>query len=200
VNPAVEDEEKETADRAFTSGRCEGCAAETCGRQQVIGRILGGGDRRLCLDCLGASLGSTPEQLCELVGKYLVRRECYREDWRAAQVCGDDGRSPCCPSRLEHSTAPPSWYRAELFQAPAGDALPEPDLTVDAEEAGCGDLMVLLLRSIRKLGGGEVLKLTARDPGASADIPSWCRLTGHSLLAGPVDPDAATYYIRRKES
>lgn len=74
-----------------------------------------------------------------------------------------------------------------------------PDLCVDAEESGCGDLIVLLMRSVRKIRPGEVLELIARDPGASADIPSWCRLTGHTLLAGPFG-EAPTYQIRRKES
>jgi tRNA 2-thiouridine synthesizing protein A len=132
--------------------------------------------------------------LCELVGNYLVRRECYRKDWLNAAPCACDGQAPCCPSRLEHSDHPPAWYSPELFTRTA-EELPEPDLTVDAEEAGCGDLMVLLMRSIRKLEPGQVLALTARDPGAEADIPSWCRLTGHPLLAGP---EGATYYIQRK--
>ena len=180
-------------------GRCS-CGAVFCGRQQVIGRILAPADAERCLDCLAASLGSTPEQLCQLVGRYLSGRQCYRDDWRAAATCDDDGRAPCCPSRLEHSATPPAWCRAELFGSRGDEVeLPAPDLVVDAEEAGCGDLMVLLMRSIRTLAPGAVLQLTARDPGATADIPSWCRLTGHSLLAGPVDPDAATYYIRRKE-
>ena len=48
---------------------------------------------------------------------------------------------------------------AALFTMPA-DNLPEPDLEVDAEESGCGDLMVLLLRSIRKVPPGGVLRLT----------------------------------------
>ena len=30
---------------------------------------------------------------------------------------------------------------------------------------------------------GQVLRLVARDPGALEDIPAWCRLTGHTLVA-----------------
>ena len=74
-----------------------------------------------------------------------------------------------------------------------------PDLEVDAEESGCGDLMVLLMRSIRKVPPGGVLRLIARDPGAGADIPSWCRLTGHELLAEPASDEEADYIIRRKQ-
>lgn len=164
----------------------------------MISRVLGNPEALRCLDCLSVDLGSPPEQLCVLVGRYLVHRECYRQEWIAARPCAADGQAPCCPSRLENSEKPPPWYRVELFTPPR--ETPEPDAVVDAEESGCGDLMVLLMRSIRRLAPGEVLELIARDPGAEADIPAWCRLTGHSLLAGPTGPDNASYFIRRKES
>lgn len=181
--------------------RCGTCKAALCDRQRVIAAALSGAEECAprCLECLGAELGASPEQLCALVGRYLVHRECYRSDWRTARPCDADGQAACCPSRLENGPTPPSWYRADLFAPRGGEETPEPDLTVDAEEAGCGDLMVLLMRSIRKLPTGGVLALTARDPGAEQDIPSWCRLTGHMLLAGPVGPERATYYLRRTE-
>jgi tRNA 2-thiouridine synthesizing protein A len=164
----------------------------------VICKVLGGKHDLLCLECLARSLGSEPDKICSLVGSYLARRECYRQDWQAAAVCSSDGEAPCCPSRLEHAAVPPTWYRRDLFERPPLPEVPVADLTVDAEEAGCGDLMVLLMRSIRQVQPGQVLALTARDPGASADIPSWCRLTGHTLLARS-GPDEATYSIQRKE-
>jgi tRNA 2-thiouridine synthesizing protein A len=176
---------------------CSGCGVGICGRQAVISRVLGGKGSRRCLACLGGGLGAAPEQLCELVGNYLARRECYRREWLAAAPCDRDGQAPCCPSCLENSPDPPAWLRPELFALAESDDLPEPDLTVDAEESGCGDLMVLMMRSIRKLAPGDVLELIARDPGAAADIPSWCRLTGHALLAGPTGVEGATYYIRK---
>lgn len=179
---------------------CSTCGRSVCGRQQVICRILGGKGSRLCLECLGRSLETPPGRLCELVGNYLARRECYRRDWQRASICDHDGQAPCCPSRLEHAPEPPGWFRPELFTPAGNDELPEADFEVDAEEAGCGDLMVLLMRSIRKLAPGQVLRLTARDPGAAADIPSWCRLTGHRLLAGPTGEEDADYYIQRKEN
>lgn len=179
---------------------CAACGAGICGRQAVISRILGGRGRCFCLACLSTRLAAPPEQLCDLVGNMLAHRECYRKEWRAALPCDRDGQAPCCPSRLEHAAVPPSWCRAELFEEEdvKEESLPAPHLRVDAEESGCGDLMVLLMRSIRKLQPGQVLELTARDPGAGADIPSWCRLTGHALLAGPTGPESALFYIRRK--
>ena len=43
---------------------------------------------------------------------------------------------------------------------------------------------------------GQIMKLTARDPGAPADIPAWCRMTGHTLMT----ETHPVYLIRRKES
>ena len=170
---------------------CSACGADLCERQRVISGILGGKEAPRCLGCLSEELGSTPEQVCKLVGGYLVRRECYRNDWIAARPCAADGQTACCPSRLENAADPPAWYRPEIFTSPR----PDPDLVIDAEESGCGDLMVLLMRSIRQIEPGQVLEFTARDPGAAADIPAWSRLTGHPLLSDPVD---CTYLIRRK--
>ena len=47
-----------------------------------------------------------------------------------------------------------------------------------------------------RLGAGQILKLLCRDPGAPADLPAWCRLTGHQLLWA----DEHTFYIQRKEA
>jgi tRNA 2-thiouridine synthesizing protein A len=60
---------------------------------------------------------------------------------------------------------------------------------------GCGDLVLELRGRVEALGSGRVLRLTARDPGAPADIPAWCRMTGHALVSAhhPI------YLIRRKE-
>ena len=173
---------------------CSTCGAALCGRQVVIAKILGWSVPR-CLDCAAADLGSSPDALCSLVGGYLSRRECYRRDWMAAATCGEDDRAPCCPGRVESAEQPPEWFRAELFHPGAGLTADDADQFVDAEESGCGDLMVLLLRSIRKTPPGGILGIRALDPGAPADIPSWCRLTGHELLRD--GEDDGVYYIRR---
>jgi len=70
------------------------------------------------------------------------------------------------------------------------------DARWDAGDLGCGDLVLELRFRMDALRPGQLLELTARDPGARADIPAWCRMTGHTLIteAHPV------YQIRRKES
>jgi tRNA 2-thiouridine synthesizing protein A len=72
----------------------------------------------------------------------------------------------------------------------------EPDDAWDAGDLGCGELVFDLMMRLRALGPGQVLKLTATDPGAPQDLPAWCRLTGHRLLRA----DPPHYFIERKES
>lgn len=70
------------------------------------------------------------------------------------------------------------------------------DTTWDAGDLGCGELVLQLRFRIEQLEPGALLRLVAVDPGARADLPAWCRLTGHALVAA----DHPVYLIRRKES
>jgi tRNA 2-thiouridine synthesizing protein A len=70
----------------------------------------------------------------------------------------------------------------------------DPDGEWDAGDMGCGDLVLELHYRIARLEPGQVLKVTALDPGAPADMPAWCGLTGHALVSA-VPP---VYFIRRK--
>jgi tRNA 2-thiouridine synthesizing protein A len=66
----------------------------------------------------------------------------------------------------------------------------------DAGDLGCGELVMDLMLRLRELKPGEVLKLTASDPGAPADIPAWCRMTGHTLCH--VNPANHDFFIQHK--
>lgn len=74
---------------------------------------------------------------------------------------------------------------------------PRPDFSWDAGDMGCGELVVKLkLKLHKELQPGDVLELTATDPGAPEDIPAWCRLTRNPLLSY----DHPKYYIQVKEN
>ena len=66
----------------------------------------------------------------------------------------------------------------------------------DAGDMGCGELLLELRTRLDTLRPGQVMKLTARDAGAPADIPAWCRMTGHILM----NQTHPVYLIQRKES
>lgn len=69
----------------------------------------------------------------------------------------------------------------------------------DMGELSCGDLVMAILKMLRPLQPGDVVEIRAMDPAAPIDIPAWCRLTGHTLVAGPCGPDKAHYFIQKKE-
>jgi tRNA 2-thiouridine synthesizing protein A len=52
----------------------------------------------------------------------------------------------------------------------------------NAGESGCGSLIVGLKRQLEQMKTGEMLRVTAHSAGAPADLPAWCRMTGHSLI------------------
>ncbi len=70
------------------------------------------------------------------------------------------------------------------------------DLEWNAGEMSCGDLVLELRRRVRE-APGSVIKVTALDAGAPADLPAWCRMTGHALLAQ--DAQLKAYWIRAKD-
>jgi tRNA 2-thiouridine synthesizing protein A len=76
-----------------------------------------------------------------------------------------------------------------------GDEAPRADATWDAGDLACGELVLELRGRMETMRPGQVLRLVALDAGARADLPAWCGLTGHTLLAAahPV------YVIRRKK-
>jgi tRNA 2-thiouridine synthesizing protein A len=69
------------------------------------------------------------------------------------------------------------------------------DTTWDAGDLGCGELVLQLRFRMEGLEPGAVLRLVALDAGARADVPAWCRLTGHALMAA----EHPVYFIRKKE-
>jgi tRNA 2-thiouridine synthesizing protein A len=69
------------------------------------------------------------------------------------------------------------------------------DAEWNAGDLGCGELVLELRGRLQAMAPGQVLRLVAHDPGAPADIPAWCRLTGHAL----VSEQHPVYLSRRKE-
>jgi len=79
--------------------------------------------------------------------------------------------------------------------ADISNAIPAHDQEWNAGDLACGELVLELRRRVRA-APGQVFKIIALDPGAPADLPAWCAMTGHQLIAQ--DLDARTYWIRAK--
>jgi tRNA 2-thiouridine synthesizing protein A len=87
----------------------------------------------------------------------------------------------------------------QVVQPPIPETAQEGALEIargwEAGETGCGVLIVGLKREIHRIQAGELLRVTALDAGAAADIPAWCRLTGHTLAAA----DHPTYVLKKRD-
>ncbi|MFZ5724464.1 MAG: sulfurtransferase TusA family protein [Pseudomonadota bacterium] len=53
---------------------------------------------------------------------------------------------------------------------------------LDARRLLCPLPVIRTQNAIRTLAPGDVLEVTATDPGVLQDIPAWCRVHGHRVL------------------
>ncbi len=54
---------------------------------------------------------------------------------------------------------------------------------VDARRLLCPMPVIRAQDKIKTLKAGETLIVICSDPGAKYDIPAWCRINGHKVLA-----------------
>lgn len=75
------------------------------------------------------------------------------------------------------------------------------DLACDAELDAVGlDCPMPLLKAkleLNRLSGGQVLKVTATDPGSQRDFRSFAQLAGHTLLHEEADDGLYRYWLRK---
>lgn len=55
--------------------------------------------------------------------------------------------------------------------------------TLDARRLLCPMPVIRTQDRIRELAPGDTLAVTCTDPGVKQDIPAWCRINGHRVLA-----------------
>jgi tRNA 2-thiouridine synthesizing protein A len=145
--------------------------------------VLGFKNAPKCLSCLAKAVGREREHLGDQLAAYILSKECLAVGW-----CWTKMREEYCPWSS-------STVAASAPSASVATVEPRADVAWDAGDLGCGDLVLELRLKLMEMRPGQVIQVTARDPGAPADMPAWCGLTGHALLsaAHPV------YFIRRKE-
>lgn len=85
-------------------------------------------------------------------------------------------------------------------------ALPEPNALLDwvsttpVQGSICALLTPAIKAKLREMTPGQVLEVRVSDMTARDDIASWCRLTGHELLAGVEEPPALLrMFVRKKQ-
>ncbi len=83
----------------------------------------------------------------------------------------------------------------------AESSLPQADAICEGGDLDCGSGLLLIIRNaMEPLPAGGVLELRSRESSVKEDLPAWCRLVGHTLVAvAPVDERSLRYFIRKKE-
>jgi tRNA 2-thiouridine synthesizing protein A len=54
---------------------------------------------------------------------------------------------------------------------------------LDARRILCPLPVIRTQDAVAKLAPGDILRVTATDPGVVYDIPAWCKVHGHKVLA-----------------
>ena len=82
-----------------------------------------------------------------------------------------------------------------MSDLPLPGAHPPPDAVCDGGDLDCGSGLLLIIRNaMAPLPGGGVLEVRSREISVKEDLPAWCRMVGHTLLANV----GQSYYIRKK--
>ncbi len=155
---------------ATANSRCARCATPLCAHERLFASALGHKRAPVCSTCAARELGDGVGALRSHLRAHFARRACYSAAWAEAER-----REPAC-----------ALARVAPFETLARGAeatLEPPHETWDAGDLGCGELVLDLRVKLRSMRAGEVLELLARDPGAGADLPAWCRMTGHALVS-----------------
>ncbi len=60
----------------------------------------------------------------------------------------------------------------------------------------CPMPVIKVQQKIQQLSKGDILMVYCTDPGAQFDLPAWCRVHGHTLLAVQQQPHEITISLR----
>ncbi len=66
---------------------------------------------------------------------------------------------------------------------------------LDAQRLLCPMPVIRTQDKVKLLSPGDTLDVICTDPGATSDIPAWCRITGHRYIKSQVVNDAIVISI-----
>ena len=197
--PTVEDdldaEEQRTAEilkdlERLNDPACYRCSKSICFHEYVLSVITGFKTTPHCTACLATGLGRSQGDFLTDAYNYIRRQTCYRSGWQWASQHEDQAIEQ--PSCIWPDAASSSSEETATHPTPT---LANPDTEWDAGDMACGELVLKLRLRLKAMQPGQILLLTAQDSGAPADVPAWCKLTGHSLL----EARHPQYWIQRKD-
>ena len=165
----------------WTSQPCLACKSPLLAEEVLYSNALGLKTSPQCLPCLAKGLERNQTELKTTLLQHIRRRPCLCKAFELS--AGTQTQADCAP-------IPDDGFTHNSNGEPL-----IADLTWNAGDLGCGDLVLLLRGKLRAMLPGELLELTALDPGAPEDIPAWCNMTGNRL----VFQQHPLYFIRNKD-
>jgi tRNA 2-thiouridine synthesizing protein A len=185
--PAIDSDEIENDDSRplreldrLAGGACSDCRVTYSSREAVFSIVLGFKNAPRCLPCLSQRLARDADELRGQLVAHIHRRDCFLRAWREAER--RDAAIPADTNRASEASELPT------------NIVPTVANEWDAGDMGCGELVMALRLRMNDLSAGAILKVTATDPAAPEDLPAWCRMSGHTLVA----MHHPNYFIRRK--
>ena len=170
------------------------CQRPLCSHAYVICVAVGFKPTPRCVGCLADGYGRPPSELLVDALRYIRRHPCYWSGWRWANQHEGQPRNLERPACIWPEDSPPEAALRTDSHEPVLHATAGADAVWDAGDMSCGDLVLKLRLRMEKLQAGQLMALTAHDPGAPQDIPAWCRLTRHTLVAA----SHPHYWIQRR--
>ena len=76
-------------------------------------------------------------------------------------------------------------------------SLPRGDAVVDATGLLCPMPIVKLAAAVRGVQVGQVVEVTATDPGILADAPAWAQMTRHEIIGQHSQDGRHSFWIRK---
>jgi TusA-related sulfurtransferase/uncharacterized OsmC-like protein len=83
----------------------------------------------------------------------------------------------------------------------ADESVPQPHAVCDGGDLDCGSGLLLIIRTaLEPLPPGGVLEVKSREASVKEDLPAWCRMVGHALVATHSEDERTTRYFVRKKT
>jgi tRNA 2-thiouridine synthesizing protein A len=68
---------------------------------------------------------------------------------------------------------------------------------VDAKGQSCPVPILMIAKAFKTLTPGQILSISATDPGSKADVAAWASKTGNTLLEMVEDSGVFTFYLQK---
>ncbi|NBR06604.1 MAG: hypothetical protein EBT92_12640 [Planctomycetes bacterium] len=155
--------------RNWTAKPCLACNSQLLAEDVLYSNALGFKNCPKCLSCLAKGLERNQADLKATLIQHIRRRPCLCKAFELS--------TGTQPIELDCNSNPPNNFAVSSTDSPH-----IADCAWDAGDLGCGDLVLLLRGKLRAMLPGELIQVTALDPGAPEDIPAWCNMTGNRLV------------------